>query len=150
MDEYYRTSQDFSNVEKAKDLAEVLNVALDILYRMPEPIVLVAGPISTGGKGSISENITELQKTIDFVRKSGQTVFNQIMFEGRFGELAIKSRMAYFQPVLDEVYLPIFKSGKISRIYFSLGWETSTGSKWEYDIAGRLGIERIIMSGDIE
>lgn len=49
MDEYYWTKEDFKRLETAQTMPELLSVALAILDRMPQPIVLVSGPISTGG-----------------------------------------------------------------------------------------------------
>jgi hypothetical protein len=145
MDEYYWKPEDFEDVKSANSLADILGISLRILGRMPNPVVMVAGPISTGGRGSIQENLKVLEAEIKKVRASGKTVFNQLPFEGKFSELALKSGMIYFSPVLEEVYRPIFNSGRLSKIYFIKNWETSTGAKWEYDMAGKLGIERVLL-----
>lgn len=149
MDEYYWKPEDFEKANRAKNLRELFDIAMAILNRMPQPVILVSGPITTGGRGSIPENLRVFAETIRSVRSSGKTVYNQLPFEDKISELARKSSVPYFQAVLDEVYLPLLKSGKIAKIYFMPGWETSTGAKWEYSVAETLGIERVIMNQNI-
>ncbi|MDO8590486.1 MAG: DUF4406 domain-containing protein [bacterium] len=141
MDKYYWTLEDFENLKKAETMAELLNIALAILDRMPKPVSLVSGPISTGGRGSTSQNLKVFAEAIEALAKTGETVFNQLPFEDKFSELSRRSKLSYFMLVLDDFFLPILKSGKIDKIWFMPGWETSTGAKWEYEQAKKLAIE---------
>jgi len=148
-DEYYWTKDDLEKLEVANSMPEFLDMAFVILDRMPQPVVLVSGPISTGGRGSIAENLKAFAVAISEVKEKGNTVFNQLPFEDKFVELSKKSQLQYFRPILDDFFLPILKSGKISKIFFMPGWETSTGAKWEYEQAQKLGIEQALISETI-
>ncbi len=141
MDEYYWTKEDFAAVEKSTALSELLAVAMAVIARMPAPVSLVSGPISTGGSGNRDQNIKIFSETIRSVKESGATVFNQIPFEQKFGELAAASDLPYFQPILEEFFMPFFQSGKIAEIIFMKNWQTSTGARWEHEIAQKLGIK---------
>lgn len=127
---------------KAGTMPELLAVAFEILNRMPQPVALVSGPISTGGKGSVEENLHAFADVIRSARAAGKTVFNQLPFEDKFGELARKSGMKYYTPILDDFFLPILRSGKIAEILFMKDWQSSTGARWEFAVAGELGIAR--------
>lgn len=145
MDEYYWKKGDFKKVEAAKSLSELVDIGMAILGRMPQPVILVSGPITTGGRGSIKDNLRVFAEAIRSVKNSGKTVFNQLPFENKIAELAEMSPSAYFTEVLEDFFLPILKSGKIAAIHFMPGWQTSTGAKWEYDMAAKLGIERVLI-----
>jgi len=145
MDEYYWKPSDFEAIDTADSMQELLKIAMGILSRMPDPIVIVAGPISTGGRGSLSENLKVFAETIKKVKDSGKIDFNQLPFENKFGELDRKAGMPYFKPILDDFFLPIMKSGKISKIYFIEDWQSSTGARWEYEMAEKIGIPKSIL-----
>lgn len=145
MDEYYWTPADFEKLKNAHSMPECLAMAMEILDRMPQPVVMVSGPISTGGKGSVEENTRAFADAIRLLRVSGKTVFNQLAFEDKFLELSRESKMAYFTPILDDFFLPILKSGKIKQVVFMKDWQSSTGSRWEYTEAGQLGIDRVFL-----
>ncbi|MCR4311476.1 MAG: DUF4406 domain-containing protein [Candidatus Taylorbacteria bacterium] len=145
MDEYFWTKDDFEKVNRATTMPELLAIALDILGRMPDPVSLVTGPITTGGKGSVSENMEVFKVYISKLQKEGRTVFNQLPFEHAFSELAKKSALEYYTPILDDFFLPLFKSGKISEMCFIPGWESSTGARWESGVADELGIKKAFL-----
>ena len=143
MNEYYWAPADFEKLKSARSMSECLVLAFEILDRMPQPVVMVSGPISTGGRGSVEENTRAFADAIRMTRISGKTVFNQLEFEDKFLEFSKQSEMAYYTPILDDFFLPILKSGKIKQIIFMKDWQSSTGSRWEYTEAGQLGIDRI-------
>ena len=136
----YWMQRHHEEVAKAKTFSELLAIANDIIDSMPGPVVLVSGPISSGGRGSITENLKALEDNIFAMEMRGENVWNQLPFENKFSELA-KGHEGYFMPILEEFFLPIFKSGKIKKIWFMTGWETSTGATWEYEQAKKLRIE---------
>lgn len=139
------TEKHYGAAAKARNLSELLSVAYEILDSMPAPVSLVSGPITTGGRGSVAENLKIMEETIRSLESSGEHIFNQIPFETKVAELASRHD-GYFMPVLEEFFLPIFKSGKIAKIFFMSGWDSSTGARWEYEQAGKLGIERASLS----
>jgi hypothetical protein len=114
-------------------------VALDILKDMPRPTVQVCGSLSSGGK-SMEENMKIFQQAIEHLCWN-YYVFNQLPFETKMqrmiGNRIIKS---YPWDLMNEFYLPIFKSGRIEILFFLRGWEKSTGANWEHEQAKLLKI----------
>lgn len=142
----YWTPFDFDEIKAAKTFGECVPVALGVLAKMPQPVSMVAGPLTSGGLGSASENIKAFEMTIAALEKKGETVFSQLPFEPKFLQLSANWKEDYCTPILDDFYMPIFKSGLVKKMWFMPNWQTSTGAKWEYEVCDKLGIERIIIS----
>ncbi len=128
----YWQEEDFQAREDAKTYNDLLIIALRILDRMPEPRVQICGPISTGGKGSIEANIAEFEKAILYFSAQGENVFDQMPFEEAMQRIK-KDVVGYDKRLLNEFYLPIFKSGKIKKLLFLPGWKSSEGASWEHE-----------------
>ncbi len=138
----YWTEEDMEMLDQAETVKKMLDIALRVLSRMPQPIGQVCGPISTGGKGSILENLIWFNETIVFLQSEGKIIFDQMPFEAPMQR--IKTTLPpgeYATTLLDDFYLPIFKTGLIKKMYFMKDWESSKGARWEHDIAKELGIE---------
>jgi hypothetical protein len=80
------------------------------------------------------------------LNNSGHAVFDQVPFDSKFGQLITHITDRYPTEILDEFYLPIFSSGKIKKLFFIKGWESSFGARWEHDRAKELGIEIIYLN----
>jgi len=113
--------------------------ALETIEKMPPPVIQFCGPISTGGFGSVSDNIDCLVSLINEGSKRRLSVFNQISFERRLDKV-LENHFEYDYPLLDYFYKPILSSGKINGLIFLPLWQTSIGSTWEHDFAMSLGI----------
>lgn len=137
----YWTDKHINDLNKARNFSDCLKVAYDVIDSIDGQVGIVSGPISTGGLGSIDKNLAEFSKYIDIMESKGEKIFNQLPFERKFQELAEGSK-GYFMPILEDFFLPIFKSGKIKKIWFMPGWQTSTGAKWEFEIADQLKIDK--------
>jgi hypothetical protein len=132
------------SIANANTYSELKDVALDVLKNMPQPIVTVCGPLSTGGLGSVEKNLEVFEKTIHKLSLLEKNVFNQLFFEKRIGQLirsSDKSKEESDKTLLEEFYLHIFKSGLIKKLYFIHGWESSYGANWERKTAQKLGIK---------
>jgi hypothetical protein len=105
---------------------------------------MVTGPISTGGLGTREKNLEKFKQTIFDLYTDGHSLFDQTVFNGKFSRF-VEHIDGYPMPILEEFYLPIFKSGKIKKFYFIKGWESSFGASWEHDRAQELGIEIIYL-----
>lgn len=144
----YYTQADYDAIEIADTCTVLLPLAMKILGRMKaakcHDIIQVCGPISTGGKGSVAENIAAIDTAICELVERGHSVFNQMPFEGAMERVHKKwqaeGRTTYCQPILDDFYLPILKSGLVRTLAFLPGWQTSTGAQWEHLQAKELGI----------
>lgn len=138
----YWTEENFETLEKTQTIQEVLAVAQDVISRMPDDLAQVCGPVTSGGKGSIEENLKFLDSVIDELHEQGVHIFDQMPYEETFQRIAYsKTSDQNHDDILTEFYEPIFRSGKIKTLYFVPGWESSKGSNWEYAKAKELGIE---------
>ena len=131
-------------MERADTYKDLSIIAMDILYNMQKPVLIVCGPISTGGKGNVQANLEVFHKTIQKLTDMDKNIFNQMPFEKHLGRLQAKSegsKEEKNQALLDGFYKPLYKSGCIKKFYFIHGWESSQGARWERDMAKELGIE---------
>lgn len=143
MGEYHHwTHNHLSKLDVLQTYAEMREVALAFLEELPKPIVQVCGPITTGGRGSIEENIKAFGEAIAYLSAQGKIVFDQRPFEIPMQRAKmIAKKEGYPFDLLEEFYLPIFESKLIEELFFLPGWESSTGAKWEHEQAVRLGIK---------
>lgn len=141
----YWTEQDFKDLESCGNPTDLLGVAMRIIDRMPkENLGQVCGPITTGGKGNIVDNLKFFNETIKKLQLEGYNIFDQMPFEDPMQSLKNKPNGNYKDILLD-FYYPVFKSGHIKKLYFMPGWENSKGAVWEHDIAKELGIEIVYL-----
>lgn len=135
------TDEEVKEIQVCDSYTGMKDIALSALKRMAQPVVQVCGPITTGGKGSIEENLNEFRKAIEFLEKQGKSVFDQRPFEAPMQKLkTTRKEGGYAHEILDEFYLPLFESGLIRELYFLPGWESSTGARWEHDKAKNFGM----------
>jgi len=142
-------SSHLKSLDKADNFVELREIAIEVLNTMPQPIGQVCGPISTGGLGSIKENLKIIDKSIIKLNNQQKNIFNYMPFEIPMQKLKLKtnlSREEANQKLLDDFYLPIFKSGFIKTFYFLPGWESSHGAKWEHEKAKEFGRDIVYLS----
>lgn len=111
----------------------------------------VCGPMTTGGLGSLEANFGRFNEVTAELRRVGHRVFSQMPYEDRMAELwdTLKPVDGYDYRLLEGFYTPIFESGMIRRFHFIPGWEDSTGSRWEHDLAEKLGTEISYLGHDL-
>jgi hypothetical protein len=147
----YWNEKHLESISIAESYHELGKVAFDILRIMPIPISQVCGPISSGGEGSLEKNLKIFEETIKKLALRGENMFNQIPFEKPMQNIKEKSNLPYMETglkLLNDFYLPIFRSGMVSRLYFIHGWESSFGARWEHDRAKELNIKINYLSKD--
>ena len=138
----YWTPEDFAALEKVDTAAGIFQVALRIISRMPKPFGQVCGPIGTGGFGDVMLNLHAFNETIHSLQAQGVHVFDQMPFEMPMQRIKENLKPGeYPESILTDFYLPLFKSGYITRFYFMPNWKTSHGAQWEHGLAQELGIE---------
>ena len=140
----YWTEENYKDLQKAKNFKDLYKIAHQVLDRMPEDIGQVCGPIATGGLGSVEANLKKFDETVRILQEEGKIIFDQIPFEWPMQELK-KTVTEGVKSILEDFYLPIFKSGKITTLYFIKGWETSKGANWEHDQAKQLVLEIVYL-----
>jgi len=143
------TKKELLTIKNAETFNELVSIGITILNRMNQPIAQVCGPISTGGTGSVKKNLDIFSDMIKLLNKKGINVFNQLPFERTFDKIMRNYKIiGYDSPILEEFYKPIFKSGKIKKIYLLPGWKKSVGTRWEYNFAKKLKIEIVEISSE--
>lgn len=147
----YWIEKDRQDLKTAETYADLRDIAMRILKRMPRPIAEVCGPITTGGRGNIKDNMKVFDRAIRDLSYWGYIrIFNQLPFEAPMHKimrrLAKASGKKYDKRILLDFYLPIFKSGLIEIFYFLPGWRTSFGARWEHRQAKKLGIKIVYLS----
>jgi hypothetical protein len=111
-----------------------------------QPVAMICGPISTGGKGSKKENLEVFSRAIERISADGLCVFSQIPFEDDMLRIYKSDPKFQGNRLLEEFYLPIFQSGLLKLFCFLPGWEHSVGATWEHEQAEALNIPRIYLA----
>lgn len=138
----YYDIHDINTIALSRAYEELTPVAFRVIHRIPGPIAMICGPISTGGLGSITKNLAAFKEAIERVAKTGEAVFTQMPFESAMQD--IKGRLSPgcdATSLMDTFYRPLFESGLIKRLYFLPGWQGSWGARWEHQLATKLRIE---------
>ncbi len=132
------------DVSRMKTLQDLRGLAFDLLSKIPSnDIGQVCGPISTGGLGSVEENLRVFNETIQRLSEK-YVIFDQMPFEPALRFMCEQAKQQNKTlNILEGFYLPIFESGKIKTLYFLPTWKTSSGAQWEHDQALRLGMRRV-------
>lgn len=137
--------QHIQRAKSAEDFALLGQLICEVAEKMPKPLFMISGPMTTGGLGSYSKNILLFQHAIDEASKEGVHVFNQTMLEEHLQRLVRNWRLdnpdsEYCNHVLTDVYETLLASGYIQGVYFIPGWDTSRGARWEREAAERFNI----------
>jgi len=140
------TKEYLTRMDKAVTYSDLYNVAVAVLERMPRPRVQMCSPISTGGAGSVEENLKRFEAAIEKLLKEKIVVFDQLPFEMSIRKIRqLNKKREYDTDLLKDFYLPIFESKLVDALYFLPDWESSTGARWEHEQAQRLGFEVIYL-----
>jgi hypothetical protein len=136
-------------------LPDMLKVALDVTARMPSGIHIVSGPITTGGVGTIKNNLFVFKRIIEHLAKNEKlNIFSQMPFEdGMVAYHQEWKRTArngdYCWPILIEFYEPLFAARKFEKFHFIHGFESSIGACWERDQCATRGFGRRILPREL-
>lgn len=123
-------------------LTELSSAAIERLWQMPQPVVRVSGPITSGGFG-YEENLRRFIKAQQILREKGFTVFDY--FEDNDDEDVIKELKLVGNGVMDHYHQPILKTGLITAVYMMPRWEESGGARAEHEhfVSNNLKVELI-------
>ena len=143
LSDQYWTENDIERLRMAKTLEEAGDIGVMILERMHasgKEIVQVCGPMTTGGLGTLSENMERFAIAIEQARAHGLLVFNQIPFQEAIERLTSHLDEEYCTDILDIFFRKILGCGYVSRALFLSDWESSRGARWEWDFVRSCGI----------
>jgi hypothetical protein len=144
----YWNESDHLELKGVSNFKQLGAFGLAIIGRTPGAMHMASGPISTGGVGSVEGNMHVLGYAIDHLaEKLGLPVFSQMPFEPKMAELAAiwaaeSGKTLYCMPILEDFYEGVFSSGKVVKVHFVHGWESSFGAGWEHEGCLRWKIER--------
>lgn len=142
----YWREEDRLAVTVADSFGELTQIALAVVGRMPPPVGQVCGPISTGGVGSIEQNLMIFEAAIDQLLAQGLTIFDQTPFEQhifRILEDGLGTRQR--NQLLEQFYRPIFQSRCVHVLYFIPGWQFSNGAQWEHQLGRSLKLDIVYL-----
>lgn len=131
-----------SQNEKNKYEKQLIKLAAKVISDISKnegPTLQFCGPISTGGFGTVDENLCFLSSAIEYAKEKKYFVFDQASYERDLDRI-MGNQNEYDYPILDFFYKPILSSGKIKALVFLPMWQTSTGSTWEHEFAKSVGI----------
>lgn len=129
-------------MEPTEILSELAKGAIKRLEQMPQPVVRVSGPITSGGFG-YEENLRRFIKAQQLLRERGFTVFDY--FEDNDDENVIKELKLVGNEVMDYYHHPILRTGLITAVYMMPRWEESGGARAEHEhfVSNNLKVELI-------
>ena len=155
----YWSPKNIAALERAQSYYDLRLIAQDVMSRMHPQLMLVSGPISTGGHNDIKKNLEEFHELIKHLEIMLELkgiffgVFDQTPFEDAIKTIREKRQKAgefihYDWRILHEFYGVLFGLGQITSMVFLPGWQESTGAKWEFEIARRRMMNRFILPND--
>lgn len=148
------TEDDIRLLASSRDFRHIGDIVLDVACRTSGQLVMVSGPMTSGGKGSVEANMAAYKRAMAHLQSKGYPIFNQLP-----GEDALKrhwrkwyddGNKGYCWKLLDGVYSPIFCSGRVVKLVFMPNWQSSLGATWEHAMADNLGIDREYLPVDWE
>jgi hypothetical protein len=116
--------------EKHQILKTLAGGAIERLKELPQPVVRVCGPLTSGGLG-YDENLKLFMKSEIILKEKGYTVFDY--FEGNDDEGHIAAMGLPWEEVMEYYHKPILESGLIETAFFLPRWRESNGAKWEHE-----------------
>lgn len=141
----YWLPRDYEEIAKANRFVDLAPVALRVIDRMADDfgsgLSQVCGPITSGGHG-MEVNRKIFKAAVRELRIHRVPVFDQNPLELQMQRLwgiwkqdyanrNYDGSPKYCWSILYDVYLPILSSGKVTRLFFLPGWESSAGTCWE-------------------
>ncbi len=146
--------RDLKALSVSKDFHDIGMIVLDVLLRLPRCVVMVSGPMTSGGNGSVSENLERYKRAMKYLISKGYPVFNQLPGESALSrhwhQWYLVGNTGYCWDLLDGVYAPIFRSKRVVKIVFMPNWESSIDANWEHNMALQLEIDREYLPTDWE
>jgi len=135
----YWTEEVRAAADKAQDFQQLAQVALELAARLGRGIIIVCGPVSTGGRGSIPENLRVLNDAVHSFIENGELVFDQTPFEDVIKRLRAELKDQNGLRTLEEFYHPLISSDYVTEMRFLPDWQSSEGAKWEHRLGQSLG-----------
>jgi hypothetical protein len=141
----YWTNEHRLQAEGARDLHELLQVALGVATAHPyePPLVMVCGPMTTGGFGCLEKNMRAFEISVQLLREAGFNVFNIHAFQPALKSIVSHDPATgvYARDILEVFCAGIYRSGRIWTAYFLPGSENSVRARWEREFLPTCGTD---------
>jgi hypothetical protein len=140
------TTAELERLEAAQDYIQLSRIGLDILSEMAShgrSVIMISGPMSTGGAGSLQANMDRFNRAIEQARRRGFFVFDQTPFQDAMIRISkyVEGVSEYDHDILHVFYRALLQSGNIHEVLFLDDWQSSIGATWEHEECERLGIK---------
>jgi hypothetical protein len=119
-------------------LARLATGAVERLGQLPQPVVRVSGPLTSGGFG-YEENLRRFTIAQQKLRERGFTVFDY--FEDNDDEDIIKTLDVEWGEVMEHYHMPILETGLIKTVYMMPRSEESNGAMTEKQYFEKNGLQ---------
>lgn len=129
-------------MSRSLSFEELCEVAFSVLRCIPGGAIMICGPMTTGGLGSLHMNLARFRTVTNLLALRIPNIFTQLPFEDAMQR--IKQRDGYYkgpEHLLDAFYGNIIDSGLLVSLYFLHDWETSDGARWEHERGLRKGLK---------
>jgi hypothetical protein len=132
-------NEDMMSIEQKHDILKSLaEGAIERLNMLPQPVVRVSGPLTSGGYG-YHENLRRFLIAQERLKGQGLAVFDY--FEGNDDEQQIAPLELPWLEVMEYYHRPIMATGLLKTCYMMPRWQESNGAKYEHQFALELGLE---------
>lgn len=138
--EEFCTPEETRRLQNAETLVELRVIGEVVLRRMPGPVTLVCGPMSSGG-GRLQDNYARIGNAITILRKThSRIVFSQLPFQHGIRNFTRSPRYRGPEQIIDDLYLHLFEKRLIHTLAFLTRWDRSFGSTLEHQHGTRIGL----------
>ncbi len=132
-------SQEIITAEKIEILKTLASGAIERLKELPQPVVRVSGPLTSGGFG-YEENLRRFMLAQEKLRAKGYTIFDY--FEGNHDERQIVDlEISDWKEIMKHYHNPIMATRLITTVFMMPKWRESNGATWEHEFATTLGLQ---------
>ena len=115
-------------------LRELARAAIERLQALPQPVVRICGPLTSGGQG-YDENLRRFNEATRILKEQGYTVFD---YFDNDDEERIREAGLPWEVVMEQYHRPILETGLIQTAFFLPDWQSSNGARWEYEMVSDL------------
>lgn len=124
--------------EKHQMLSTLASAAIVRLKELPQPVVRVSGPLTSGGFG-YDENLRRFIVAQEKLKADGKTVFDY--FEGNLDERQIVPLQLPWEEIMEHYHRPIMATKLIQTMFMMPRWQESNGAKYEHAHAIELDLQ---------
>lgn len=138
------TEEDHAEQDRCESMHHLAELGIKLAKRLKEQspdgsVILLSGPMTTGGLGSFDRNIKLFECAIIVAREKGLTVYNQLPFQkgmirilGLNRNPSFKAEAAgYPMSILTDFYGPLLDSKLVSDLFQLRDHASSFGARWE-------------------